>query len=168
MFFLKYYIEHASVCYCPNSVIILLSFLWLPFVLQPSKETFALWSYGDWFSVIRSITAYNYLSFLSSLIHGRFSVVTQRSFHCKRLCSRLFWFKRRKKIFYYVALVYCVFEMPILRWCTSGFVTLLKVGSALHACTGWNKVFAQFGNVAETWWFKIPLRFRRTVSTGKV
>ena len=27
--------------YCPNSVIILLSFLWLPSVLQPSKQTFA-------------------------------------------------------------------------------------------------------------------------------
>ena len=40
--------------YCPNSVIILLSFLWLPFVLQPSKQTFALWSYGDRFSVISS------------------------------------------------------------------------------------------------------------------
>ena len=34
--------------------------------------------------------------------------------------------------------------------------------------TGWNMVFPQFGNVAETWWFKIPLRFRRTVSTGNV
>ena len=27
--------------YCPNSVIILLSFLWLPSVLQPSKQTLA-------------------------------------------------------------------------------------------------------------------------------
>ena len=34
--------------------------------------------------------------------------------------------------------------------------------------TGWNKVFPQFGNVAETWWFKFPLRFRGTVTTGNV
>ena len=84
--------------YFPNSVIILLSFLWLPYVLQPPKQTFALWSYGDRFSVIKSITAYNYWSALSSLLHGCFSVVTQRSFRWKRLCSRLL-FKRRENNF---------------------------------------------------------------------
>ena len=76
--------------YCPNSVIILLSFLWLQSVLQSSKQTLELWSYGDQFSIIRSIRAYNhYLSVLSSLLHSRLSVVTQRSFHWKQLCSRL-------------------------------------------------------------------------------
>ena len=50
------------------------------------------------FSAIRSITAYNYLSVLNSLLHGRFSVVTQLSFHWKRLCSRLL-FKRRENNF---------------------------------------------------------------------
>ena len=33
--------------YYPNSVIIQLYFLWLPSVLQPSKQRFALWSYND-------------------------------------------------------------------------------------------------------------------------
>ena len=90
--------------YCPNSVIILLSFLWLQSVLQSSKQTFELWSYGDQFSIIRSIRAYNhYLSVLSSLLHSRLSVVTQRSFHWKQLCSSA------KITFYDVALVYCVF-----------------------------------------------------------
>ena len=54
LFFLKYYTSRMLQPYCPNSVIILLSFLWLPSVLQPSKQTFALWSYGDRFSVIAS------------------------------------------------------------------------------------------------------------------
>ena len=45
--------------YWPNFVIILLSFLWLPSVLQLSKQTLALWSYRDRFSVIRSIMACN-------------------------------------------------------------------------------------------------------------
>ena len=94
---------------CPNSVIILLSFLWLLSVLQPSKQTFELWSYGDQFSIIRSITAYNhYLSVLSSLVHSRFSVVMQHSFHWKQLCSRLLFERHENNFLWCCASLLCL------------------------------------------------------------
>ena len=65
--------------YCPNSVIILLSFLWLPSVLQPSKQTFAYEVTATDLAPSAGITPYNYLSVLNSLLHGRFSVVTQHA-----------------------------------------------------------------------------------------
>ena len=68
LFFLKYYIAYASV---------LLS----KFRNHPVVFLVIVVSFTTIISVIRSITAYNYLSVLSSLLHGRLSVVTQRSFH---------------------------------------------------------------------------------------
>ena len=85
LFFLKYYIAYASV--------LLSKFRNHPVVFLVIAVCFT-----TIISVIRSITAYNYLSVLSSLLHSRFSVVTQRSFHRKRLCSRLL-FKRRENTF---------------------------------------------------------------------
>ena len=41
LFSLKYYTSRMLQPYCPNSVIILLFFLQLPSVSQPSKQTFA-------------------------------------------------------------------------------------------------------------------------------
>ena len=76
LFFLKYYIAYASVLLSKfrNHPVVFL-------VIAVSFTTIII--------VIRSITAYNYLSVVSSLLQDRFSVVTQRSFHWKRLCSRL-------------------------------------------------------------------------------
>ena len=113
--------------YCPNSVIIPLSFLWLPSVLQPSKQTFAYEVTAT--DLASSEVLRLQLSVLNSLLHTRFSVVTQRSFHRRRPCSRLL-FKRRANDF-----LLC--RASLLRLSNAHFdtrvdVSLLKVGSSLR------------------------------------
>ena len=72
LFFLKYYIAYASVLLSEfhNHPVL---FLVVAVCFTTIETNIRVWSYGDWFSVIRSITAYNYLSVLNSLLHSRFS-----------------------------------------------------------------------------------------------
>ena len=92
--------------YCPNSVIILLSFLWLPSVLQPSKQTFA-------YEVTATDLASSEVLRPTIILHSRFSVARNApSTESGRVAD--YYLSGAKIIFYYVALVYCVFQMPIL------------------------------------------------------
>ena len=105
LFFLKYYTSRMLQPYCPNSVIILLSFLWLPSVLQPSKQTFAYEVTATDLAPSAGITPYNYLSvcYTAVLVLSRNAPSTENG------CVADYYLSSAKIILYHVALVYCVF-----------------------------------------------------------